>query len=137
MQIHFLSEGEQSQSCHLEVLLSPRDPDDCDAEQQAAEEVAEAGPEAAEDQPQQVERDADAAVGRVGVRHCGTERPKAQQTDLERLQRPRDTDDGAGQRKAAREVADGGFEATENQPDKVSKYLHNYPTCPVLISFSR
>lgn len=76
------------------MLLGEGDADDGDEEQRTKEEVHQAGPQASEDDPNQIQRDADAADGAIRVFYLRTERPKTQQTYLKSLQRHGNTDDG-------------------------------------------
>ena len=51
---------------------------------------------------------------------CGAEWPEAVKTDLEGLEGEWNADDGDCYGKASREVADGGFKASEDPPDDIA-----------------
>ena len=98
------------------MLLGERNANDGDEQQYTEEKEHQAGPETAKDNPYQVQRDANAADGTICIFHLRPERPEAQQTDLESLQRHGNTDDRDGQGQASREITDGGLQAPEEPP---------------------
>lgn len=98
------------------MLLSEGDADDGDEQQDTENEMHQAGPQAAEDDPNEVQRDANAADGAIRVFHLRSEGPEAQQTDLKSLQRYGNADDRDGQGQASREITDGGLQASEEPP---------------------
>ena len=63
--------------------------------------------------PVDVERNANAAGGAISVSHLSAKRPQAQQSNLERLQRYRNSDNGDSHCQTSREITDGSFESTE------------------------
>lgn len=123
-ELHFFAEGSQRENGHLEVLLAPGNADDSDAEQKAEEDVHQPRPKTTADEPDKVEGDADATCETFGISNLRTERPEAEQPDLERLQRHGKTDDGDGHSQTAREITDGGFKPAKNPPNDVAKDFH-------------
>ncbi len=107
------------------MLTTEGDADDGDAEYHAEDEVDEACPQSAEDEPEDVQRNADAAWRGVGLYDSGTEGPEAEESEFEGLKGNGDADDGAEECKAACEVADGSFESAEYPPEDVSYYFHD------------
>ena len=116
MQHDIFAEGSERQTCHLEMLPGKGDADDGDEEQHAEEEVHEACPQPAEDNPKNVERKTDAARRALRLPHLCAKRPQTQQTYLEGLQRHRNADDGDGHSQTSCEIADGCFETAEEPP---------------------
>ena len=60
---HFLAERKQRKAGHLEVAGAERYADDGDAEQNSEENVNQPSPEPAENQPDDIQRNADATYG--------------------------------------------------------------------------
>lgn len=76
-QLHVLAEGGKGEPCHLEMLLSEGDADDGDIKKDAEDDVAEPCPQTTEDEPKDVQGDADATRWAVRLLHRRTERPEA------------------------------------------------------------
>ena len=91
---NLLAEGGERETSHLEVLATEGDTDDGDAKQNAEEDVHQACPQSATNDPDDIQGDADAAYRTFAFFHLGAERPQAEQTQLECLQCHGNTDDG-------------------------------------------
>ena len=74
-QLHVSAERRQAQSSHLEMLLPPRYADNYDAQKKAEAHMAEPSNEAAEKNPQDVHRDAQATRRKIALRNRCPEWP--------------------------------------------------------------
>ena len=100
--------------------LSEWDADDGDAEYEAVEDVGEPYPDAANEEPQHIHKDAQAAWLRWFPFHLRTEWPDGQHTQFQALQAEGDADDGYHQYQACDEILQSYMQASENDPDDVS-----------------
>ena len=91
---NLLAEGSERESRHLEMLATEGDTNDGDAKQNAEEDMHQARPQSATNNPNDVQGNADAANGTFAVFHLGSEGPQTEQTQLEGLQCYGNTDDG-------------------------------------------
>ena len=91
---NLLAEGSERESRHLEMLASEGDTNDGDAEQNAEEDVHQARPQSATNNPNDVQGNADAANGTFAVFHLRSEGPQTEQAQFEGLQGHWNTDDG-------------------------------------------
>ena len=106
------------------MLFAKRNADDRHAQQKTEDDVTDPCPQTTENEPEQIERNADATWRTIGLLDLGTERPQAEQADLKRLQRNRNADDGETHGNAAREITNGCFQAAEYPPKDVTKKFH-------------
>ena len=100
--------------------LSEWDADDGDAEYEAVEDVGEPYPDAANEEPQHIHEDAQAAWLRWLPFHFRAERPDGQHTQFQALQAKGDADDGYHQYQSCDEILQGYVQASEYDPDDVS-----------------
>ena len=100
--------------------LSPGDADDGDAEQQTVEDMGEADPDAAHDEPQYIHERAQAPRLRLFPFHLRAERPDGQHAQLHALQAERDTDDGYHQYQSCNEILNGSMQPAKDQPNDVA-----------------
>ena len=91
---NLLAEGSERESRHLEMLATEGDTNDGDAKQNAEEDVHQACPQSATNNPNDVQGNADAASGTFAVFDLGSEGPQTEQTQFEGLQGHWNTDDG-------------------------------------------
>ena len=117
---YFFPKGWQSQLCQPEVHLSERDADDGDAEYEAVEYVGEPYPDAADEEPQHIHENAQAAWLRLSPFHLSTERPDGQHSEFHALHAERDADDGDHQYKSGNEILQGYVQASKYYPNDVS-----------------
>ena len=122
--IDILTEGCHGKACHLEVLLAPGNSDNSDAEQNTEENMTDTSQETTEDEPQNVHRDTYASGWPVALRHRGTKRPQAEQTNFKRLQRPRYAYNSNSQSQTTREVTYCRLQTAAYQPNNITKYFH-------------
>ena len=101
------------------MLSAERDANDGDTEQQTEKDMQQCNDESRKE-PQDIQRYAKTAVEPAAVADCCAERPKAENAKFETLHSPRNTDDGAAQRKASGEIAEGGLESAEDKPDQIT-----------------
>ena len=128
VQLHITSKRRDGQPGHLEMLLTPGNTNDGDAQDYSEEHMTYPSPQAPEDEPQDVQRNAQTAGRKFILRHLGTERPQAQQADLEYLQRPGNAHNRHSQRQRAGEITDGCLQSTEDQPQNITQYFHSFVT---------
>ena len=100
--------------------LSEWDANDGDAEYETVEDVCEPYPDAANEEPQHIHEDAQAAWLRLPPFHFRAERPDGQHTQLQALQAERYADDGYHQYQSCDEILQGYVQASEYDPDDVS-----------------
>ena len=120
MQHDILAAGGKRKACHLELLTGKRDADDGDEQEDAEKDVHHPGPQATENNPKDVQRNADATRGRFRILDLCTERPETEQADFEGLQSHGDADNRDSHCQTAGEIANGGFETTEEPPQKIA-----------------
>ena len=96
VQHDILAEGGKRKACHLEMLTGKRDADDGDEQEDAEKDVHQPGPQATENNPKDVQRNADATRGRFRILDLCTERPETEQADFEGLQSHGDADNRDG-----------------------------------------
>ena len=117
---YFFPKGWQSQPGQPEVHLSERDADDGDAEYETVEDVGEPNPDSADEEPQHIHENAQAAWLRLSPFHFSTERPDGQHSELHALHAERYADDGYHQYQSCDEILQGYVQASEYDPDDVS-----------------
>ena len=100
--------------------LSEWDANDGDAEYETIEDVGEPYPDAANEEPQHIHENAQAAWLRLPPFHFRTERPDGQHTQFQALQAEGDADDGYHQYQSCDEILQGYVQASEYDPDDVS-----------------
>ena len=100
--------------------LSKRNANDGDAKYETIEDVGEPYPDAANEEPQHIHKDAQAAWLRWFPFHLRTEWPDGQHTQFQTLQAERDADDGYHQYQSCDEILQGYMQASEYDPDDVS-----------------
>lgn len=83
----------QGKCSHFEMLSSPGNPDNRNAEQQTESQVSQANPESSQEYPENIHDDAQAAPRITIVCHRTAERPQSQEGQLQRLQAKRDAYD--------------------------------------------
>lgn len=118
------AERREGEAGHFEMLASPWQADDGQAEEQTEKEVEQTGDDAAREQPDHIENEREATRGRRIAPHCCPERPKSKQAELESLPSKRQADNGDGQRKTAGEIAESSLKTAENEPKQISDDAH-------------
>lgn len=120
MQHDVLAERSKRKTGHLEMLTGKGNADDGDEQENAEKDVHQPGPQTTENNPKDVQRDADATRGRLRVLHLCTERPQTEQTDLEGLQGYGNADNRDGHCQTSGKITYGSFETTEEPPQKIA-----------------
>ena len=100
--------------------LSEWDADDGDTEYEAVEDVGEPYPDAANEEPQDIHKNAQTARLRWLPFHFRTKWPDGQHTQLQALQAEGYADDGYHQYQSGDEILQGYVQASEYDPDDVS-----------------
>ena len=100
--------------------LPKRDANDGNTEYETIEDVCEPYPDAANEEPQHIHEDAQAAWLRWLPFHFRAERTDGQHTQFQALQAERDADDGDHQYQFCDEVLQGNMQPSEYDPDDVS-----------------
>ena len=81
-------------------------------------------PQAAKEQPDDVEEKKEAAGRGSGGNHLPAERPQGKNAQFEALQAKGDADNGQAQQKAPDKIAKRGTEPAEKEPDQVADGIH-------------
>ena len=116
----FFSKRWKGQLCQSKVHLSEWDANDGDAEYETVEDVCEPYPDAANEEPQHIHEDAQAAWLRWFPFHFRAERPDGQHTQFQALQAKGDADDGDHQYQSCDEILQGYMQTSEYDTDDVS-----------------
>ena len=121
---NLLAEGSEREAGHLEMLASEGDTNDGDAKQNAEENVHQACPQSATNNPNDVQGNADAANGTFTIFHLGSEGPQTEQAEFEGLQGHWPSDDGNRHGQRTSKVTNGSFESATDPPNNISEYFH-------------
>lgn len=100
------------------------DADDCYAEEDAKEDVAEPYPNAANKEPQHVHEEIQASVLRFYFSHPRTKRPQGKHAQLEDLQAEGNADDCYYQPYGSNQILNGNRQSAEDDPNDVAKQFH-------------
>lgn len=107
------------------MLFGKWDADDSNKKQHPEENMHQKSKKTTENNPNNIERQANAPDWALRITHFRAERPKAEQPDLKRLQSHRNTDDRTRYSQTSRKITDSCFESTEEPPQQISNKPHH------------
>ena len=122
--LQYPAKGEESQGDEFNVLFGEGDAYDGDGEDDGRQEMGQGDPPAKKQQPDDVEEDAQGAVGVFAFDDFLAEGSERSNTDLDRLDAERNADNGHAEQEPAENIAHGGHQPAEDQPDDIAECGH-------------
>ena len=117
----FLSERENGGDGHLEVLQTPGNSHDGDAEDQAEDQMDECDLPPAQEDPDKIHHNGKTARLAGTVDQFMAEGPQGIGAQLEQLHAERDADDGNAHQQANKVIDYGDQQSAENKPEKITE----------------
>ena len=102
------------------MLLGKWDADDGDGKEEGPGQVCQSNAPSKEDQPDQIEDDAQCAIGIRVFNDLSAKGRESGETELDRLDPKRDTNDRQAHEKPTNDIAHPCEKTTENQPDDIA-----------------
>lgn len=125
LRINFLAKRGERQAHEFEMLLCEWQADDRDRQQDPENQVGKSDPDAAHEDPDNVENGGQAARVAGNFAHMLPEREERHKPDLETLNAERDADNGYAERQSAKHIFQKNDKSTEDKPDNVSDQVHD------------
>ena len=120
-----LSERSQCKTRQLEMLVAPGNPDDRYEKKESEQDMNQGNGKSGHQEPDDVQ-DGRQAARQFGIHpERASERPQAEQPDLDHLETKRDSYDGDHHGSTPHNIPDGSYQSAKKQPDDVSQDIHS------------